>query len=515
MNTPKSHKRLGTFSRRNLLAGLGAGTALLAPVVGRIASAADEKIRRFVIVLEGNGFEPVTMLGDSARAAINKTLGDDPLADNARWWSSAYKHEELLEVDVMDDLKTAKALSPLAAGPGADSLIDKAAVILGLSSRVSGGGHSAEHGALSSSRSVGGVPGGPTIDSVLGAFPAVRGETPYDVLRLGVGTDPGRPVDFMTCAYDKGKAAPMLLQPHAALAALFGSVGDKLQKAEFARRGELLDYALADVAEALKPLKAGSEPRAKLEAYRASLTLLKQRQTTMLGLENELSEALATAAPQLPDLESDNLELKGPLATFAAQMDIATAALIGGLTRVCVIGCATGNDFNVTYPPSVFVIDKAQDGEVKESVDESVRRHDLEHISSEDPHAVLALHKATRSQVTAIAKMARLLASTPEPGGNGGTMLDNTVIVYVGDNGEQHHSTGTEFPVLLIGGEKMGLKTGGRTLVYPGISSGKHRQLSNLWNTLGHLAGHTELNEFGTEGATRMATGALTELMDG
>ena len=95
-----------------------------------------------------------------------------------------------------------------------------------------------------------------------------------------------------------------------------------------------------------------------------------------------------------------------------------------------------------------------------------------------------------------------------------GSMLDNTVIVFISDNGEQHHSTASEFPVVLIGGKNLGLNTGGRTIVYPGVDTGGsgHRQVSNLWNTLGHLAGDP-LDTFGKEGPYRVATGPLTELL--
>ncbi len=120
------------------------------------------------------------------------------------------------------------------------------------------------------------------------------------------------------------------------------------------------------------------------------------------------------------------------------------------------------------------------------------------------------IHEVTRLEVSAIADFAHDLASRPDVGG--GTMLDNTVIVYIGDNGEQHHSTASEFPVVLIGGSGMGLSLGGRTIVYPGLSSDGHRQVSNVWNTLGHLAGE-DLNEFGAEGPLRRAPGPLSELM--
>ena len=108
--------------------------------------------------------------------------------------------------------------------------------------------------------------------------------------------------------------------------------------------------------------------------------------------------------------------------------------------------------------------------------------------------------------------MADRLARTPEPG-HDGSMLDRTVIVWIGDNGEQHHSTASEFPVVLIGGRAY-LRPGGRTLVYPGLNAGnEHRQLSNLWNTLTYVGGEAQ-DEFGGESGTgRRAPGPLEQLL--
>ena len=119
----------------------------------------------------------------------------------------------------------------------------------------------------------------------------------------------------------------------------------------------------------------------------------------------------------------------------------------------------------------------------------------------------------TKLQLDALATAAHTLMSTPDPAGPG-SMLDNTVIVFIGDNGEQHHSTAFQFPVVLIGGKNLGLNTGGRTIVYPGVGTGgkNHRQVSNLWNTLGHVAGE-QLDTFGNEGPHRVAPGPLAELM--
>ncbi len=108
------------------------------------------------------------------------------------------------------------------------------------------------------------------------------------------------------------------------------------------------------------------------------------------------------------------------------------------------------------------------------------------------------------------ARMARALDNVPE--GNG-TMLDNTIIAYLSDNGEKHHSEAREWPMLLVGGSNLGFKTDGRTVVYPGWNNPNDRQASNLFNTLGHATGNTELNEFGNEGALRIAKGPLDELL--
>ena len=90
-------------------------------------------------------------------------------------------------------------------------------------------------------------------------------------------------------------------------------------------------------------------------------------------------------------------------------------------------------------------------------------------------------------------------------------MLDHTAIVFMSDNGEQHHSTASDWPMLLLGGNAMGLQTGGRTIIYPGIGRPGHRQVSNVYNTVGYAAGEA-LDTFGDERTTRVAEGPLTEL---
>ena len=464
------------FSRRAMLRGsaLGAGATLLSPLLSRLVHA-DEVPRRFVFVVEGNCFEPVTCLSGPARAAINATTSS-PI-DGERWWYRDYAHNAVIDVPSAD-LQTARSLEPLR------DLASRATVLFGLSSRVVGGGHSAKHGALSSSRTVGGAPGGQTIDSWLASQSELCGDAPFDALRLGVGT--GRPLDFGTCAYARDQPAPMILDPATAYATLFGGAVMGPSRVQFMERGGLLDFAREDVNAALASFRGGSIERAKLEQYLASIEQLRGRHERMVELSSSLTPP--TAPDMNPLYGTDDA-----LDVFAAQMELATAALLGGLTNVCVIGSGTGGDFGLRY------------GSVS-----SVGRHDMHHGSGRSSELLEAVHTVTERQVAEIATLASTLAATPEVGG--GSMLDHTLIVYVSDNGEQHHSTASEFPVLMLGGEAMGRAPGGRTLVYPGIESANHRQLSNLWNTVGHLGGF-DLNDFGEEGPTRIAEGPLGELL--
>lgn len=455
--------------------GLGAAGATLAgPLLRQVAHAQDAPPRRFLFIVEGNGFEPVTVLSEAARAALNPTLSR-PLTTE-RWWHTLYRHDAPIEVPA--GLGTAPALA------GLGELADRAAVVLGLSSKITGGGHSTQHGALASARTIAGSAGGVTIDAWLAARPDVRGATPFDAIRLGVGTDPNRPLDFGTCAYGPGRAAPLVLQPDRAFDALFGSVAGGAPAAAFRRQGAQLDFAAADVRATLEVFPGSSAERAKLETYLESITAILDRRERLMAIGPQLE----AARPEAPVAAATALD------RFAQHLELATAALIGGLTNVCVVGCGSGGDFGVAYPTLI----------------QGVGRHDLHHGSAQNPRFLEAIHAATARQMGAIGDAGRRLAAAPDIGG--GTVLDHTVIVFVGDNGEQHHSTASDFPVLLLGGAGMGLRTGGRTIIYPGLGSDGHRQLSNLWNTLGHVAGE-DLNDFGAEGPTRRAAGPLADLL--
>jgi hypothetical protein len=330
-------------------------------------------------------------------------------------------------------------------------------------------------------------------------------------VRLGANSTLGTRLNYDTCAYDQNRPAPLIVDPYAAFSTLFGLVGSAAEQAAFNQRGNLFGFALDDVKASLAAFGGNSAERAKVETYLASLEEAQLRQAQLLSLRDKLMPLAPESPTTNPLYDQNKSNDNNTLKRFAGHLQLATAALRGELTHVAVIGCGTGGNFDMTYPTA------------NPAGNKNITRHNLHHGSSSDATYVQTIHDATRQQIDAIVQhLAIPLENTPDP--MGGTMLDNTVIVFVPDNGEQHHATGSEFPVVLIGGGNLGLATGGRTIVYPGVDTGGngHRQISNLWATLGKLAGATpiqvgttkvDFDLFGKEGPGRIAPGPLTEVM--
>ena len=77
-------------------------------------------------------------------------------------------------------------------------------------------------------------------------------------------------------------------------------------------------------------------------------------------------------------------------------------------------------------------------------------------------------------------------------------MLDHTLIVWTNDNGEAHHARYQRWPVVLIGGAALGLRSG-RYIRYPAKGTAGARSLADLWNTVCHLMGEPR-DDFGARG---------------
>ncbi|ATB31978.1 DUF1552 domain-containing protein [Melittangium boletus] len=461
------------MKRRTLLRGLGAG--LFAPFM-KEAFARAVTPSRLVLVLECNGIYPQAFLTTRARNALGAAaIGSRHL------FSHVYPAKPLVLQG--DALSSALCLGPLAASAGNSSLEQRSAVVLGLSSTIAGGGHSSGTGALSCA--VHGA--GATLDAVLA--PRLKRNAPFDALRLG--TSSARvSIVYETCSHGPRKPAGILVNPALAYDSTFGSlIGGAATGRD---RGQLFDFARDDVKAALATFRGNSNERLKLERYLTSLESLRSREDVLRSMADQVR-------PLLPPPPAENPLLRDPsnppdsLAWIEAQFQIATASLLGGLTHLVVLASGTSG-FDVSYPSSIA-------GEA---------RHNLQHgiDAGGNWNAIAAV---TRRHVELVARLARTLEATPEVGASG-SMLDHTAIVFMSDNGEQHHSTAREWPMLLVGGNALGLKTDGRTVVFPEEGKASNRQVSNLFNSLGHAFGDSSFDTFGQEGTARITPGPLSEL---
>ena len=100
--------------------------------------------------------------------------------------------------------------------------------------------------------------------------------------------------------------------------------------------------------------------------------------------------------------------------------------------------------------------------------------HILAHNAAKGAKQSIPLGKYDKFQGDLLAEFVQKLADTPEPGGS---MLDNTIVLYGSSNSQTH--VNTDYPLMLVGGENLGLSHGSFHQL-----SDNTRPLSNLYLTL-------------------------------
>jgi len=435
---------IGEASRRVVLkrAALGAGATLLSPLLARLRAEAAGVAppRRFVFVVQSNGFQPEHLL--PVGVDLGKRAGDTHVLPNDRT-----EEISLVDRDLPDPIA---ALSPFK---------QRLAIVNGLSGRIAEGGtggHSTNHGCL------GCYPGNlgpmfPTVDVELAvAAPGV-------VLHVGLGVlaKPEYATNDKISADAGGRAVPLQCSPERAYNSLFGSVADGGSREEFRRRTNLLDFMADDVRRARSELAA--EERAKLDQYVAAFESLGRRQE---GIE-QLKERLRAAAPRI------DARLANPSETnrLAAQFEIAAAALIGGLTNVVTIASGGGGQNYLSFPDLGVPIDGHEYGHGKGT----------NALTAADCFVAVRKYHAGL-----VADLAARLEAVRE---GDGTMLDHTSIVWLSDSGEAHHPKLYDWPVVVLGNLGGRLRTGGRFLMLPPYGKRGHRTLANFHLTLLEAAG--------------------------
>lgn len=293
---------------------------------------------------------------------------------------------------------------------------------------------------------------GISIDQEIKNFLQSRDETRtrFGSLEFGVAV-PNRadPWTRMSYAGPNQPIAPVD-DPEQMLGKLYGRMKDKESLTS------IIDGVRDDLAKVSK--KLGAEDRARLEEH---LTLVREMEAELQRGDESLN--LTHPVPEIdPDIElvNDNTPRLSRM-----QIDLLVNSMANDMTRVATlqfmrsVGQARMNWLGI------------KDG-----------HHSLSHESDENKEAVESLTKINEWFAGELAYLTKRLAETPEPGGDG-SMLDNTLVVWLNELGKGNSHTLDDIPFVLLGGKAHGVKAG-RALNFGGVSHNR------LWLSIAQSMGH-------------------------
>ena len=303
-----------------------------------------------------------------------------------------------------------------------------------------------------------------SIDQEIKNFLQSRPETRtrFGSLEFGVAVpDRADPWTRMSYAGANQPIAPVD-NPYDMFGKLYGRMKDK----------ESLVSVLDDVQDDLKRVSAKLSARDKV--------LLEQHLTLVRDLEQELQNTDKDAELQHPVPELDpSIELVNDNTPQISRMqiDLLVNSLANDMTRVATL----------QYMRSVGQARMRWLG-----IEEG--HHTLSHEPDNKPDAQEKLLRINQWFCGEFAYMAKRLSETPEPSGDG-TMLDNTLLVWMNELGKGNSHTLDNIPCVIVGGGA-GL-TMGRSLKFDRIAHNR------LWLTLAHAMGH----QLGTFGKAELCSG--------
>lgn len=437
---------------------LGASAPLLAPLVGRLEAESRGVLpQRFIFVVEGNGLPATHVQPLCIPRKVQKNLRNPQVEQSAE--------DALIDLPLSDPKhQLPPSLEPLAA------FRDRMTIIQGLSGRVCGGGHSNEYGALGAYSSRAGAKD-ITIDAAVARkIPAV-----FQQVALGISTTAASDVIYGCSASGPDQKVPIYTNPRLAYDMLFGKVLGGNPQAEAGTQQMLLDYMVDDIRRVEKQLPR--EEQQKLRQYRDAFQSIASRQSKLGDVD-----------PRRIHPATEKYDSKVETDRLKSHFEMAATALITGMTNVVTLASGAGGPhFAVAFTGLGINSDK----------------HVLGH--QQVPGAEEMSIKIRRFHTELVAQLMQKLQAIPE--GNG-TMLDNTLIVYLSDSAENHHSTCYEWPVVLLGNLGGRLKSGNRFLNYPRYGIAGHRTMANLYTTLLNTVGDRK-DHFGQK--DRELEGALDQ----
>lgn len=320
-----------------------------------------------------------------------------------------------------------------------------------------------------------GSAGGISIDQEIAS--RIGGETPFRSLEFGVRSllDLQRQVTSRMCYRGPFEALPPENDPAAAFETLFTDLAaDPVELAELrARRGSVLDKVSDDFVRL--NARVGASDRIKLEAHLDAIREIEQGLYTEGGpLETcDVPGAIKGLDPN----SNDQYPQVG-----RAQMDLLTMALTCDLTRVASLQWST-----------------AQSGVRHSWLGHSDSHHALSHEADNDANARTQLIEINHWYAQQFVYLVEAMKAVPE---GDGTMLDNSVVLWVNEQGNGDLHTSTDVPFVLAGSAGGYLNTG-RSLQIDG------RAHNDLFISMLHAMDQPDVMTFGLP---ELAQGPLDEL---
>jgi hypothetical protein len=201
--------------------------------------------------------------------------------------------------------------------------------------------------------------------------------------------------------------------------------------------------------------------KAKVKNYSDSIENIRERNRKM----DAMSDVIRKHAPRLDDKYfADDLNTVDRQIGHA---EIALSTLISGMTNIVTL---TADELGTIYT-GVTDIEK-----------ENVNLHDVGHGKPVGRFEALQVReKVRRHHMNLIDRLVSRLKSVPE---EGGTMFDNTMLLYFPDNGETHHSKGTEWPFIVMSGKNAKLDIAGKYIRLPHYGKEDHKTLGNWYTSI-------------------------------
>ena len=248
--------------------------------------------------------------------------------------------------------------------------------------------------------------------------------------------------------------------PRIAMQEIFKSVSNnKTDRIKYELERKVLDFA-ADNQSNLGRELTGSE-LSKVKNYADSIESVRQQNKKV----DAMSDVIRQHVPKL-----DKKYLSDEISTIDRQLghaEILLSTLISGLTNVVTF---TVDELGTPYT-GVSSIEK-----------EIVNLHDVGHgkavgnLNADEVRAKIRQHHSTLIDI-----IVKRLKGVPE---GDGTMFDNTTLFYFPDNGETHHSNGSEWPFMILAGKNSKLNIGRRYIRLPFWGKEGHKTLGNWYTTI-------------------------------